>query len=100
MLGGMLVSQHNVYFMNELMSSIRRAIAEGTLDEEEDKWLAPGLRSRDVVQERSREQGVANGADDEVLPDLNGRADISWSRDRKIAAESFQPERVLASLEI
>ncbi|CAM9698117.1 unnamed protein product [Ectocarpus sp. 12 AP-2014] len=43
----MLVSQHNVFFMNELMTSIRTAIAEGRLTEEEDKWLAPGLRARD-----------------------------------------------------
>lgn len=47
LLAGMLVSQHNVFYMNELMTAIRQAIREGTLDEEEDKWLAPGLRSRD-----------------------------------------------------
>lgn len=46
-MAGMLVAQHNVFYMNELMTAIRRAIREGTLDEEEDKWLAPGLRSRD-----------------------------------------------------
>ncbi|CAN0430668.1 unnamed protein product, partial [Discosporangium mesarthrocarpum] len=43
MLAGTLVSQHNVYFMNELMKSIRGAIRSGTLDEEEKKWLPPGL---------------------------------------------------------
>lgn len=47
LLGGMLVSQHNVYFMNDLMTSIRKAISEGRLEEEEKKWLAPGLRSSD-----------------------------------------------------
>lgn len=31
--------------MNELMTAIRRAIREGSLHEEEKKWLAPGLRS-------------------------------------------------------
>lgn len=57
-MAGMLVSQHNVFFMNELMTAIRQAIREGTLDEEEDKWLAPGLRSRDF-------RGAAEAAPEE-----------------------------------
>lgn len=39
-LGGTLVSLHNIYYMNNLMRSIREAIREGRLDEEEKKWLA------------------------------------------------------------
>lgn len=65
MLGGMLVSQHNIFFMNELMASIRQAVREGTLDEEEEKWLAPGLRSRDF-HSAAVERGVAGNA-------MNGR---------------------------
>lgn len=61
LLGGMLVSQHNVFFMNELMASIRRAIRAGKLDEEEEKWLAPGLRSRDYHR-RAAEQKEATAA--------------------------------------
>ncbi|KAM3572043.1 hypothetical protein VYU27_005951 [Nannochloropsis oceanica] len=38
LLGGSLVSLHNVFFMNRLMAAIRRAIPAGTLDEEEKKW--------------------------------------------------------------
>lgn len=34
-----LLSVHNIYFMNELLASIRRAIQEGTLDAEQKKWL-------------------------------------------------------------
>ena len=54
----MLVSQHNIYFMNQLMASIRQAIRDGRLDEEEEKWLAPGLRSRDF-HKAVAEGGVA-----------------------------------------
>ncbi|GAB5035454.1 queuine trna-ribosyltransferase [Nannochloropsis oceanica] len=39
LLGGSLVSLHNVFFMNRLMAAIRRAIPAGTLDEEEKKWV-------------------------------------------------------------
>ncbi|CBJ25973.1 similar to queuine tRNA ribosyltransferase, putative [Ectocarpus siliculosus] len=59
LLGGMLVSQHNVFFMNELMTSIRTAIAEGRLAEEEDKWLAPGLRARDFHKRAAAEAAAA-----------------------------------------
>lgn len=57
----MLVSQHNVFFMNELLASIRTAIAEGRLNEEEDKWLAPGLRARDF-HERAAAAAAAEAA--------------------------------------
>lgn len=65
LLGGMLVSQHNVFFMNELMTSIRRAIREGSLEEEEKKWLAPGLRSRDfhrTAPDASSDDAMAGAA--------------------------------------
>lgn len=69
----MLVSQHNVFFMNELMASIREAIREGRLEEEEDKWLAPGLRSRDFhkraaeqLQEEEEEEEEAAALGEEV----------------------------------
>eukprot|EP00752_Nemacystus_decipiens_P016260 g14540.t1 len=66
LLGGMLVSQHNVFFMNELMASIREAIREGRLDEEEERWLAPGLRSRDFhgtsAEQREAEAAAAAAA--------------------------------------
>lgn len=61
----MLVSQHNVFFMNELMTSIRRAVRDGSLEEEEEKWLAPGLRSWDFhrrAAEASPEDGTAGAA--------------------------------------
>lgn len=58
----MLVSQHNVFFMNELMTSIRTAIAEGRLAEEEDKWLAPGLRARDFHKRAAAEAAAAEAA--------------------------------------
>jgi len=38
-LGGTLISLHNIYFMNRLMASIRQAIRDGTLDQEERKWI-------------------------------------------------------------
>eukprot|EP00903_Cladosiphon_okamuranus_P010834 g10235.t1 len=63
LLGGTLVSQHNVFFMNELMASIREAIREGRLDEEEKKWLAPGLRSGDyhgTAAEQKEETAAGN----------------------------------------
>lgn len=63
----MLISQHNVYFMNELMTAIRRAIREGTLDKEEDEWLAPGLRSRDFAKTTA----PLNGQQREVNGGLN-----------------------------
>lgn len=58
----MLVSQHNVFFMNELMASIREATREGRLDEEEDRWLAPGLRSRDFHRRAAEQKEVAAAA--------------------------------------
>lgn len=58
----MLVSQHNVFFMNELMASIREAIREGRLDEEEDRWLAPGLRSRDFHRRAAEQKEAAAAA--------------------------------------
>lgn len=66
LLGGMLVSQHNVFFMNELMTSIRRAIREGKLDEEEDKWLAPGMRSRDFHHKQAVPRDGRTGNEDRV----------------------------------
>ena len=38
-LGGTLVAIHNVYYMNRLMGAIREAIRNGTLDEEQRKWV-------------------------------------------------------------
>lgn len=61
------MSQHNVYFMNELMTSIRHGIREGTLDEEEKKWLAPGLRSWDT-QKPEELMSTAGTGDAEVTP--------------------------------
>lgn len=45
--------------MNELMSSIRQAIREGRLEEEEDRWLAPGLRSRDYHRRAAEQKDAA-----------------------------------------
>jgi queuine tRNA-ribosyltransferase len=39
MLALQLITIHNIFFMNDLMASIRRALANGTLDAEEKKWL-------------------------------------------------------------
>jgi queuine tRNA-ribosyltransferase len=39
MLGGVLIMQHNVAFMNSLMAAIREGIAGGTLAETRRKWL-------------------------------------------------------------
>lgn len=39
-LGGTLVSLHNIYFMNRLMAAVRHGIQHGTLDQEERKWVA------------------------------------------------------------
>lgn len=61
LLGGLLVSQHNVYFMNELMTAIRRAVREGTLDEEEKKWVAPGLRSWDFQTQEASARSTGGG---------------------------------------
>lgn len=69
LLGGLLVSQHNIFFMNELMSAIRQAIREGTLDEEEQKWLAPGLRSRDYDTTPSAAPHVNGGSGGARVPD-------------------------------
>lgn len=65
----MLVTQHNVFFMNELMTSIRHAIREGTLDQEEDRWLAPGLRCRDV---QVPSEAGGEGGDDDVVSTRSG----------------------------
>ena len=59
LLGGILVSQHNVFFMNELMAAIRRAIRDDDLDEEEEKWLAPGLRSWDIHAQAAMDKDEA-----------------------------------------
>ncbi|KEP61380.1 UNVERIFIED_CONTAM: queuine tRNA ribosyl transferase [Hammondia hammondi] len=43
-LGGVLVTVHNIFTMNRLMGSIRQAILENKLDEEEEKWIHPLTR--------------------------------------------------------
>lgn len=40
MLSFQALTAHNVHFMNRLMTAIRKAIANGTLKEEKQKWLA------------------------------------------------------------
>jgi hypothetical protein len=41
LLGGSLISLHNVFFMNRLMTAIRESIPQGAaaLDEEEKRWV-------------------------------------------------------------
>jgi queuine tRNA-ribosyltransferase len=34
-----LITIHNIFFMNDLMANIRRALANGTLEAEEKRWL-------------------------------------------------------------
>jgi queuine/archaeosine tRNA-ribosyltransferase len=49
LLAGALLTQHNVYTMNALMSDIRGAITAGVpLETVESEWLAVGLKSTDV----------------------------------------------------
>ena len=43
-LGATLLSLHNIYFMNDLMESIRESIRNNTVDEEESKWLVDELK--------------------------------------------------------
>nr|CEL72406.1 TPA: queuine tRNA-ribosyltransferase, putative [Toxoplasma gondii VEG] len=43
-LGGVLVTVHNIFTMNRLMGSIRQAILQNRLDEEEGKWIHPLMR--------------------------------------------------------
>ena len=43
-LGGTLITIHNIYFMNNLMESIRESIKNDTIDQEEENWLVPELR--------------------------------------------------------
>lgn len=52
-LGGMLVTMHNVHFMNKLMEDIRSGIAEDTLDEVEAKYVHPVLRASAYEKEDS-----------------------------------------------
>lgn len=87
-MGGTLLCQHNVYYMNELMECIRRAIQEGTLDEEEDRWLAPGLRSRDF-----RRTGVDGGTEASSA----GSAPQEWSGD-SLVDEVAAPESALGAI--
>jgi queuine tRNA-ribosyltransferase len=42
-LGGTLVTIHNIAFMNRLMRDIRRGIAEDTLDEIEKEYIHPDI---------------------------------------------------------
>uniref|UniRef100_A0A0G4I7T1 Queuine tRNA-ribosyltransferase catalytic subunit 1 n=1 Tax=Chromera velia CCMP2878 TaxID=1169474 RepID=A0A0G4I7T1_9ALVE len=49
LVGGSLVAQHNVYFMNELMASIRAAIRENRLEEEKAKWVHPDLEQKSAL---------------------------------------------------
>jgi queuine/archaeosine tRNA-ribosyltransferase len=44
MLGPMLITAHNVYFMNEMMSEIRRGIESDCLDEVEKRYVHPELK--------------------------------------------------------
>lgn len=76
--------------MNELMASIRRAIAEGTLDEEEDKWLVPGLRSRDVKPPPSAEPQERRT--DEVLEE------VKFSTNGEKCGYTLEPEAELPSM--
>ncbi len=40
MLGGILLSQHNIYFLLDLMRRARQAIIEGRYAEFRDEWMA------------------------------------------------------------
>lgn len=40
LLGMMLITTHNIYFMNSLMETIRKAIREDRLDQEQEEWMA------------------------------------------------------------
>ena len=44
-LGSSLVTCHNIHFMNKLMSDIREGIENDTLDEVEEKYVHPDLKS-------------------------------------------------------
>jgi queuine tRNA-ribosyltransferase len=44
MLGSMLITAHNVHFMNEMMSEIRRGIETDLLDEVEKSYVHPNLK--------------------------------------------------------
>ena len=43
-LGGILVSIHNIHFMNDLMADIREGIKTDTLDAVEERYIHPSLR--------------------------------------------------------
>ncbi|KAG5180942.1 tRNA-guanine(15) transglycosylase-like protein [Tribonema minus] len=63
LVGGALLTQHNVWTMNALMADVRAAIAAGTpLEQVEDHWLAPGLRSADIVAADAMRRGGAAAA--------------------------------------
>lgn len=58
LLGGTLISQHNVYFMNKLFSDIREALRTGvSLDVVEAEYLVPELRAdRFTLDEKKSER--------------------------------------------
>ena len=43
-LAGTLITLHNIFYMNELMETIRNGIKDNTLDSVEDIWLVDDLK--------------------------------------------------------
>lgn len=62
--GGTLVSIHNIHFMNRLMADIRRGIAEGSLDNIEQKYVHPDLVAADMNEQ------LVNGTEDATMEEL------------------------------
>mmetsp|Transcript_23401 Transcript_23401/g.35167 ORF Transcript_23401/g.35167 Transcript_23401/m.35167 type:complete len:521 (+) Transcript_23401:62-1624(+) len=49
-LGGLLISQHNVHFMNKMMERIRESIPQGKLDEVKESYVGKALEIQEMIE--------------------------------------------------